>query len=193
MITTKLTISRLEAALRSHSGEHHQGLGSSLPAAVAVLFNITNGEPCVVMIKRSKNMSHHSSEWAFPGGVIEKSDESPMHAALRETNEEIGVDEKDIDVWCGMAPIDVSTGFEIWPYAGRITDHVALTLCEREVDEIANVPVRIFVDESAKRTITIIKNGSTRSVIAYAYEDRIIWGASARIIANTIELVTRAA
>jgi 8-oxo-dGTP pyrophosphatase MutT (NUDIX family) len=193
----KLTISRLETALRSHSGANHRKLGSNAPApapaAVAVLFNVTNGEPCVLMIKRASSLTHHGGEWAFPGGMIEKSDESPMHAALRETNAELGVDAKDIDVWCGMAPVDTSTGFEVWPYAGRIGDQVVLTPHEREVAEVVNVPVRVFVDDGSKRTITLIRNGSTRTMPAYAYGNRIIWGASARIIANTIDIVNNAA
>lgn len=196
MTNNKLTISRLETALRSHSGANHRKLGSSAPApapaAVAVLFNVTNGEPCVLMIKRANSLTHHGGEWAFPGGMIEKSDESPMHAALRETNEELGVDAKDIDVWCGMAPVDTSTGFEVWPYAGRIDDQVVLTPHEREVAEVVNVPVRVFVDDGSKRTITLIRNGSTRTMPAYAYGNRIIWGASARIIANTIDIVNNA-
>lgn len=194
MTNNKLTISRLETALRSHSGANHRKLGSSAPApaAVAVLFNITNGEPCVLMIKRASSLTHHGGEWAFPGGMIEESDESPMHAALRETNEELGVDAKDIDVWCGMAPVDTSTGFEVWPYAGRIGDQVVLAPYEREVAEVINVPVRVFVDDSSKRTITLVRNGSTRTMPAYAYGNRIIWGASARIIANTIDIVNNA-
>ena len=201
MTNSKFTISRLEFALRSHSGADHQHLGSSgvvptrapAPAAVAVLFNITNDEPCVLMIKRSSTLSHHSGEWAFPGGMIEDSDDSPMHAALRETNEELGVAGEDIDVWCGMAPVDTSTGFEVWPYAGRIRDDAPLTLQEREVADVVNVPVRVFVDDASKRTITLIRNGGTRKMIAFAYGDRIIWGASARIIANTIDIVKNAA
>ncbi len=197
MTNNKLTINRLETALRSHSGANHRKLGSSAtapaPAAVAVLFNISNGEPCVLMIKRASSLTHHGGEWAFPGGMIEESDESPMHAALRETNEELGVDAKDIDVWCGMAPVDTSTGFEVWPYAGRIGDRVVLAPYEGEVAEVVNVPVRVFVDDSSKRTITLIRNGRTRAMPAYAYGNRIIWGASARIISNTIDIVNNAA
>ncbi len=191
MTNSKLTISRLETALRSHSSadDRKPGGGAPAPAAVAVLFNITNDEPCVLMIKRASTLTHHSGEWAFPGGMIEESDESPMHAALRETNEELGVVAKDIDVWCGMAPVDTSTGFEVWPYAGRIRDHIVLTPQESEVAEVVNVPVRVFVDDASKRTITLIRNGNARTMTAYAYGDRIIWGASARIIANTLEIV----
>ena len=198
MTNSKLTIGRLETALRSHSGAGCRKRVSSAPApvpspaAVAVLFNITNGEPCVLMIKRARSLTHHSGEWAFPGGMIEKSDRSPMHAALRETNEELGVGAKDIDIWCGMAPVDTSTGFEVWPYAGRIRDRAVLTPQVSEVAEVVNVPVRVFVDETSKRTITLIRDGSTRTMPAYAYGDRIIWGASARIIANTLDIVKNA-
>ncbi len=201
MINSKFTISRLETALRSHSGAQYQNRGSRggapakapAPAAIAVLFNITNAEPCVLMIKRASTLSHHSGEWAFPGGMIEESDDSPMYAALRETNEELGVGEEDIDLWCGMAPVDTSTGFEVWPYAGRIRDHATLTLQESEIAEVVNVPVSVFVDDASKRTITLIRNGGTRTMTAFAYGDRIIWGASARIIANTIDIVKNVA
>ena len=72
-------------------------------------------------------------------------------------------------------------------------DHVELIPQEAEVAEVVSVPVRIFVDESYRRSITLIRNGNTRDMIAFAYEDRIIWGASARIISNTIDVVMNAA
>jgi len=125
--------------------------------------------------------------------MIEDSDDSAMHAALRETNEELGISASDIDIWCQIPPVDTSSGFEIWPYAGRVTDGVKLTPEEAEVAEVVNVPVRVFVEEISKRTITVVRDGTTRKLTAYAYEDRIIWGASARIIASTIEIVMNAA
>lgn len=195
MKTSTITIKQLENTLKSHPGpgSDHNASGRSAPAAVSVLFNVTNGEPCVLMIKRAERLSHHSGEWAFPGGMIEESDESAMHAALRETNEELGVDASDIDIWCEMSPIDTSTGFEVWPFAGRIGDNVQTTPQEAEVAEVVYVPVRVFVDQKSRRSITIIRGGITRKFDAFAYEHRIIWGASARIIANTIDIVMNAA
>lgn len=167
----------------------HEAEGSSPPAAVSVLFNVTNGEPCVLMIKRAETLRNHSGQWAFPGGMIEESDDSAMHAALRETNEELGICSSDIDIWCEMPPVDTSTGFKVWPYAGRLTDDVNITPHVAEVADVVNVPVRVFVDQVSRRSITVIRNGKTRKLGAYAYEDRIIWGASARIINNTIDIV----
>lgn len=125
--------------------------------------------------------------------MIEDSDDSAMHAALRETNEELGIDSSDIDIWCQMPPIDTSTGFEVWPYAGRVTDGVTITPEEAEVADFVSVPLRVFVDEVSRRSITVIRGGTTRKLTAYAYEDRIVWGASAQIIANTIDIVMNAA
>ncbi|MDA1279087.1 MAG: CoA pyrophosphatase [Chloroflexi bacterium] len=193
MINTPLTINRLEAVLRSHSVVDDGGVGGSTRAAVTVLFNMHNDEPCVLMIKRASTLNHHSGEWAFPGGMIEQDDESAMHAALRETKEELGVDARDIDVWCGMAPVDTSTGFEVWPFTGRVVDQVELTPFAAEVAEVVNVPVRVFADEAYRRSISVMRNGGVRSMIAYAYEGRIIWGASARIISNAIDVVNGAA
>jgi|TARA_B100002003_G_scaffold191572_1_gene180683 8-oxo-dGTP pyrophosphatase MutT (NUDIX family) len=193
VIASNLTLSQLEHALRSHPRVNDNDLSSLAPAAVAVLFNITKGEPCLLMIKRAGTLRHHSGEWAFPGGLIESFDESPMHAALRETDEEIGVESKHIDIWCGLAPVETSTGFEVWPYVGRLLDSAALIPSKAEVADLVKVPVRVLADENSKRTIRLIRNGSTRNMTAYAYEDRIIWGASARIISNTIDIVTKSA
>ena len=187
-----LTINQMEIALMSHASGNYDTSGVNSPAAVCVLFNMKAGEPCVLMIKRGSTLSHHSGEWAFPGGMSEEFDESPMHTALRETNEELGIDPSDIDVWCGMAPVETSTGFKVWPFAGRVADQTVFTLQEREVEEVVEIPVTVFVDQMSKRTITLIRNGDTRVMTAYAYEDRIIWGASARIIANTFDIVMNA-
>jgi 8-oxo-dGTP pyrophosphatase MutT (NUDIX family) len=125
--------------------------------------------------------------------MIDDSDSSAMHAALRETNEELGISSSDIDIWCQMPPIDTSTGFVVWPYAGRVADGVELIPEAAEVADVVNVPVRIFIDEVARRTITVVRDSGTRKLTAYAYEDRIIWGASAQIISNTIDIVMNAA
>ena len=193
MITSSFTLSQLEYALRSHPRVSDNNLSSLAPAAVAVLFDITKGEPCLLMIKRAGTLRHHSGEWAFPGGMIESSDESPMDAALRETDEEIGGESDHIDIWCGLAPVETSTGFEVWPYVGRLLDSAAVIPSKAEVDDLVKVPVRVLADENSKRTIRLIRNGCTRNMTAYAYEDRIIWGASARIISNTIDIVTKSA
>ena len=187
-----LTINRLETTLKQYSGKKHEALGSSALAAVSVLFNVTNGEPCVLMIRRAETLRNHSGQWAFPGGMIEQSDNSPMHAALRETNEELGIKSGDIDIWCQMPPIDTSTGFEVWPYAGRVTDGVEITPEEAEVADVVNVPVRVFVDAASRRSITVVRECGVRKLSAYAYEDRVIWGASAQIITNTIDIVMNA-
>ena len=193
MNTTKLTINRLETTLKQYSGKKHEALGSGPPAAVSVLFNVTNGEPCVLMIRRAETLRNHSGQWAFPGGMIEQCDDSPMHAALRETDEELGIKSSDIDIWCQMPPIDTSTGYEVWPYAGRVTDGVKITPEVTEVADVVNVPVRVFVDAGSRRSITVVRKSGVRKLTAYAYEDRIIWGASAQIIANTINIVMNAA
>ena len=147
----------------------------------------------MLMIRRAETLRNHSGQWAFPGGMIDQCDDSPMHAALRETDEELGIKSSDIDIWCQMPPIDTSTGFQVWPYAGRVTDGVKITPEEAEIADVVNVPVRVFVDAVSRRSMTVVRNGEMRKLTAYAYEDRIIWGASAQIIANTIDIVMNAA
>lgn len=184
-----LSLEHLELALRAHSGVSHLSESGSSPAAVTMLFREVAGQSCVVMIKRASHLKKHAGEWAFPGGIIEEFDKSPLDAALRETHEELGMRPENFDFWCGLQPVDTSTGFEVWPFAGRIGNDVRFVPDAAEVEEVVNVPVKIFANESTRRSITVISNEDERKINAYAHEDRIIWGASARIITNTMNVV----
>ena len=155
-------------------------------AAVSVLFSIRNDEPTMLLIRRAAHRGNHRTEWAFPGGVAEASDASLLCTALRETHEEVGVPKSQIEPWGPMPKVITGTGYEVWPFAGRLCDNARLTPAREEVDDFAYIPVYRLADVTARRQITLMRDDITRNWDAIEHEGRIIWGATARIIHNTM-------
>jgi 8-oxo-dGTP pyrophosphatase MutT (NUDIX family) len=154
-----------------------------------LLFGGRENEPALLLIKRSDEVRHHRNEWAFPGGVCEPGDESLRHTALRETIEELGVDPADIRHWGALDPVNTRTGFVVWPFVGRLMSQKSMSLSKREVAEVVNVPVAELARPESARTISIVEGDSIRTMPAYAYNGRIIWGATGRIIGQTLQAV----
>ena len=166
-----------------------EGLDPGLPkrrAAVTVLFTTRDDAPTMLLIRRAAHRGNHRTEWAFPGGVVEPADESLMATALRETHEEIGVPATLIDCWGPLPKVITGTGYEVWPFAGQLCDNARLTPEREEVDDYTYIPVHRLADVSARRQITLMRNNLTRQWDAIEYDGRIIWGATARIIHNTM-------
>lgn len=166
-----------------------EGIDPGLPrrrAAVTVLFSLMNETPTLLLIRRAAHRGNHRTEWAFPGGVSEPTDESLLDTALRETHEEIGVPESKIENWGPLPKVITGTGYEVWPFAGRLCENARLTPEREEVDDYAFIPVDRLADEAARRQITLMQNNLTRRWDAIEHEGKIIWGATARIINSTM-------
>ena len=158
----------------------------SRQAAVTVLFAERDDAATILLIRRAAHNGNHRTEWAFPGGVAEAEDEDLLDTALRETKEELGVDRSYIENWGGLPKVVTGTGYEVWPFTGRLLGDATITPEPREVDDYAFMPVSALLDQDNKRHITIMRRGHTRDWDAIAYEGRIIWGATARIIKQTL-------
>ena len=168
--------------------------GTGRVAAVYVLFGGPEDDPELLLMRRSGEVRHHRNEWAFPGGVSEPEDESLTHTALRETVEELGIAPSDLRHWGALDPVNTRTGFIVWPFVGRLVSQETMSLSRREVSEVINVPVEALARAQAGRTISIIEGDSIsiRTTHAYAYNGRIIWGATARIIQQALKVVDMA-
>ena len=161
-----LSMTRIEAVLRGLS-PRRLAIASHRPAAVLVPFSSADGEPCLVLTRRSQLVRNHKGEIAFPGGIPEATDGSPLRTAVRETVEELGVRESDLTIWGELDSVETSTGFS-----------------RREIDEVLVVPVAtLFAPESARDESRLIE-GRLSSRPTYSYNGHVIWGATARIIAQ---------
>lgn len=136
----------------------------------------------VILTKRTEKLRRHSGQVAFPGGSVDPSDASPEDAALRETEEEIGLDRRFVEV-IGRLPDYVSgSGFRVAPILGVVRPGFLLTLNEDEVDDAFEVPLAFVMDQANHGLQSREWQGRVRHFYEMPYGDRYIWGLTAGII-----------
>lgn len=119
-------------------------------ASVLVPLCVNNGEVCLLYTLRSSNLNSHSGQVSFPGGKMDKN-ETVYETALRETEEEIGIPAKDVDIWSKMSQVQGrDKNIVITPVVGQIKnfDMKKLHPNEDEVAEIFTVPMKVFCDSN---------------------------------------------
>ena len=138
----------------------------------------------ILLTKRSNNLKNHPGQIAFPGGKKDQIDSSPIETALRETQEEVGLNPKNVEIIASLPSHRTATGFVIKPYLGLINQPFSETLRQGEVDEIFTVPYEYILNEKNFSIQTRKWNGSQRSYYVVPYGPYYIWGATARILLN---------
>ena len=138
----------------------------------------------ILLTKRSNNLKNHPGQIAFPGGKKDQIDNSPIETALRETQEEVGLNPKNVEIIASLPSHKTATGFVIKPYLGLINQPFSETLRQGEVDEIFTVPYEYILNEKNFSIQTRKWNGSQRSYYVVPYGPYYVWGATARILLN---------
>jgi len=138
----------------------------------------------ILLTKRSNNLKNHPGQIAFPGGKKDQSDSSPIETALRETQEEVGLNPKNVEIIASLPSHKTATGFVIKPYLGLINQPFSEILRQGEVDEIFTVPFEYILNEKNFSIQTRKWNGSQRSYYVVPYGPYYVWGATARILLN---------
>ena len=164
--------------------------GVTVAAVLISLFN-KGDTPHVLLTKRSQEVEHHKGEISFPGGKMDEDDPDLLSCALRETEEEVGVDRSDVRIIGEMDDFyTVATNFLVVPFVGVIPYPYNFNASEREIDQVLLVPLDIFFDPDAMRIETMIVHGQPLEVIFYNWHEHIIWGATARIMKSFTKLLT---
>lgn len=158
---------------------------------------------------RSFTMRSQPGDICFPGGKIDKQDESPLHTAIRETTEELGMNEKSIQEVIPLDYLVSDTGRIIYPFIGKITNPEQIIPHEAEVEEVFTVPLSFFLETKPERhTVNIhvkpdesfpfelIVGGEdydwqVRQIdeLFYKYDGKVIWGLTAKILTHFIDLI----
>lgn len=139
-------------------------------------------EAQILLTQRTDHLAHHPGQISFPGGRCEKQDENVIMTALRETEEEVGIDPAFIDVIGELTPYITRTGFRIHPIVGVISAPYFSHPDPHEVAEIFEVPLSFLLNETNHIKESRIFEGKARYFWAMPYEERYIWGATAGII-----------
>ena len=153
-----------------------------LKAAAVLMCVYEEDGPQVVLTRRRDDLRAHKGQIAFPGGKAEPEDLTPASTALREAEEEIGLNPAHVEL-LGFGPIYQSlTGYRIAPVVGLLREPQIFVPQEAEVAEIFSVPLEHLLDGSRYKRHETIWQGRPRSYDAIPYKDRYIWGITAAIL-----------
>jgi len=151
-----------------------------------------DGEARLILTKRPETLPSHRGEIAFPGGKAEPG-ESLVEAALREANEEIGLDPAAVEI---VAELDglatVASRFSIAPFVGVMLEPPVLVANPSEVDGVLEVPLSEVLDDGVFREERWDLEGSEHSVYFFDLPGETVWGATARILTSFLEHLTAA-
>lgn len=149
------------------------------PAAALVPLEPEKG---VWLTRRSALLPTHSGQVSFPGGKIESSDASPEAAALRETQEEIGLDPAKVNILGRLSDFVTLTGFHIIPVVALLPPGVSLLPTTMEVDEVFNLPFSVLLNPAYPVQRKAIIHGKERVFSVWPHQDHVIWGATAEML-----------
>lgn len=160
-------------------------------AAVLVALFEEAGETHVVLTKRPETMPSHQGEIAFPGGKREPTDSSLAAAALREAQEEVGLEPDAVEVVTELDTIaTVASAFTISPFVGVLTERPVLKPHPREVVDAFAVPVSELLHPEAYREELWDLWGAYRSMAFFELPGETVWGATARILFRLLVVIT---
>ena len=176
--------------LESRIPENIKGDNYSHAGVLIPLFR-EDGRFKVLFTKRTDKVEHHKGQISFPGGGIEKRDKSAVDAALREAHEEIGLMKEDVEV-LGKTDdmITLVSNYVIHPFVGMIPFPYDFVINRSEVERIIVAPLEVFHPENTEtRRWSAEYEGVVYNTPAYQYGDDIIWGATARVMENFMEMI----
>ncbi|MEX0694852.1 MAG: CoA pyrophosphatase [Rhodospirillales bacterium] len=158
-------------------------------AAVLVPLVERTGGLTMMLTQRTDHLEHHPGQISFPGGHIEPDDGTAELAALREAEEEVGLDRKHIRIIGRLDQYITRTGFSITPVVGLVDPGYTVQPDDFEVAEVFEVPLSFLMDAGNHRRDSRIYKGSKREFYAMPYGNRYIWGATAGMIRNLYDVL----
>jgi 8-oxo-dGTP pyrophosphatase MutT (NUDIX family) len=157
-------------------------------AAVLVPMYVQKGGLHVVFTKRREDLRRHPGEISFPGGRYDEGETDLRATALREAEEEIGLPADAVEIVGALQPTPtIATGYSVYPFVGMIEPGRAWTLSAREVAEVLELPVRSLLAGYGRRRL--VRRGLPIRTDTYLVGDNLIWGATARILADLFDRI----
>ncbi|MGY5351390.1 NUDIX hydrolase [Wenyingzhuangia sp. IMCC45533] len=157
---------------------------------MVLLYPKENNKTHILLTKRANYKGTHGNQISFPGGKYDINDSSLRQTSLRETNEEVGINDTDITIVKSLTPIYIPpSNFKVSPYLGMIND-IPNFVNNYEVAEIIDLPAEHLLQDRSITTFT--KNtagGSQQNIPCFAFNDHKIWGATAMILNEVKEVL----
>ncbi|WP_199538613.1 MULTISPECIES: CoA pyrophosphatase [unclassified Duganella] len=154
------------------------------PASVLIPLVLREGGLTILLTQRTAHLTDHGGQISFPGGRAEDYDSDAVDTALRESEEEIGLARRHVDVLGTLPKYLTGTGYCVTPVVGLIAPPFELTADPSEVAEIFEVPLAFLMDGLNHQRLSVQLPGGRRSFYAMPYGDYYIWGATAGMLRN---------
>lgn len=187
-----LTVDSIRAALSKTSPASSVNSDGLIEAAVAILVYPKQDGLTIILNKRTDRVEHHKGEISFPGGGRDPEDVSILDTALRETQEEMGIDPDDIEIIVQLDQVSTRSGFSITPFVGVIPPDYDFKVSKIEIAEVLEVPIESLIDtENRVEDDRVWGNEVSNKQYSYIYGTHIIWGATARIITQLLDILKK--
>lgn len=139
-------------------------------------------EASIVLTLRTEHLSSHPGQVAFPGGKEDPGDAGPVHTALRESEEEIGLPADAVRVIGRLGELLMPSGYCVTPIVGLLSARTPLVPSPREVAHIFRLPIRLALDPAAYQRCRVTYQETEREILEMHFEAYRIWGATAAIL-----------
>jgi len=184
----KAMLPRLKQAL-SQRQKSRIADASLIPSAVLVPIYDKQGQYYVLLTKRTETVKDHKGQISFPGGACEEQDETLADTALRECAEEVGLAAGEIELLGELDDVvTVGSGYVISPFVAAIPWPHTLKLDPTEVEEIVEIPLSALLDKDCLHRETEVIDGKAITPYSYHYQGKVIWGATARILNQFLDI-----
>lgn len=163
------------------------------PASVLIPLVLRDDGPHVLLTRRTAHLRDHAGQISFPGGRAEDSDEGPVHTALRETEEEVGLDRQHVQVLGELNTYTTVTSYRVTPIVGLVRPGFTLALDAFEVEEAFEVPLQFLMTPAHHRRHEMEWEGMRRQFLSMPWHgvdaggqprEYFIWGATAAMLRN---------
>jgi 8-oxo-dGTP pyrophosphatase MutT (NUDIX family) len=154
-------------------------------AGVLVPLFVRAGGLWIVFTRRTESLEHHRGQISFPGGGEEPGDATLWHTALRESEEELGIRPEDARALGRLSPLATSTNFYVEPFVAAVPQPYVFRPAQAEIAEVLEIPVAALADPAILERRRL--PGRPEPVLFYHHGDHVIWGATARMLAELLE------
>ena len=159
------------------------------PAAVLIPIQEREDGDYLVLTKRAEGLNHHRGQVAFPGGRVEAADRDDLQAALREAQEEIGIDPAHVRLLGQLDQVTAAYDFVVTPFVGLIPPFYEFRLNPAETEAVFSVPIAALLEPSCVALADHLPSQHGEPVYHFYCNGWDIWGATARMIVQFLELV----
>ena len=141
-------------------------------------------EPEILLTVRSELLPQHPGQVSFPGGAVDRADRSAISTALREAEEEIGLDFSQVSPLGFLDRVDTNSDYRVLPVVGLVRSSFVWKPDHREVSEVFTVPLNLAVDRNEYSHVEVVHEGKTIVVSSLHWQGHRIWGITAAILMN---------